>query len=202
MTGSRDGAITRIEAFFALGVDKVVEEARRVVGDQPTYVSFDVDGLDPVFAPGTGTPEVGGYSTHEAQRMIRGLRGLDLVGADVVEVSPPFDPSGATALVGVTMMWELMYLLAEAVSRRHNQPKATARRRGRQTLSARAQRGIFRAQRTARRPPRSLAALGMTAVALGMTGPHPGHIHRPHPSTRSTTIAIPCPTPMHIVARP
>src|SRR5262245_11888237 len=108
--------VVTIEEFFALGVDKVVEEARRVVGDQPTYVSFDVDGLDPVFAPGTGTPEVGGYSTHEAQRMIRGLRGLDLVGADVVEVSPPFDPSGGTALVGVTMMWELMCLLAESVA--------------------------------------------------------------------------------------
>ena len=91
---------------------------RRVAGDGPTYVSFDVDGLDPVYAPGTGTPEVGGFTTHEAQRMIRGLAGLDLVGADVVEVSPPFDPSGNTALVGATMMFELLCVLADAVHRR------------------------------------------------------------------------------------
>ncbi|TWT13913.1 agmatinase [Reyranella sp. CPCC 100927] len=120
--------VITIEEYFDLGVDKVIEEARRVVGDGATYVSFDVDGLDPVFAPGTGTPEVGGYSTHEAQRMIRGLRGLDLVGADVVEVSPPFDPSGNTALVGVTMMWELMCLLAECVAKRRTQPTTKRRR--------------------------------------------------------------------------
>jgi arginase family enzyme len=99
-------------------VDKVIAEARRVVGDGPTYVSFDVDGLDPAYAPGTGTPEIGGYTPHEAQRMLRGLRGLDLVGGDVVEVSPPFDMSGNTALVGVTMMWEILCLLSEAVARR------------------------------------------------------------------------------------
>ena len=65
-----------------------------IVGDGPVYVSFDVDGLDPVYAPGTGTPEIGGFSTAEAQRMIRGLDGLDLIGGDVVEVAPPFDPIG------------------------------------------------------------------------------------------------------------
>jgi guanidinopropionase len=68
-------------------------------------------GLDPAYAPGTGTPEIGGYTPHEAQRMLRGLRGLNLVGGDVVEVSPPFDMSGNTALVGVTMMWEILCLL-------------------------------------------------------------------------------------------
>ncbi len=107
-----------IEEYYELGVDKVIAEARRVVGDKPAYVSFDVDGLDPVYAPGTGTPEIGGFSTHEAQRMLRGLRGLDLVGGDVVEVSPPFDPSGNTALVGATMMWEILCLLSEVVARR------------------------------------------------------------------------------------
>ena len=107
-----------IEEYFDLGVEKVIAEARRVVGDGPTYVSFDVDGLDPAYAPGTGTPEIGGYTPHEAQRMLRGLRGLNLVGGDVVEVSPPFDMSGNTALVGVTMMWEILCLLAEAVARR------------------------------------------------------------------------------------
>src|SRR6478752_1532419 len=77
-----------------------------------------VDGLDPAYAPGTGTPEIGGYTPHEAQRMLRGLRGLNLVGGDVVEVSPPFDMSGNTALVGVTMMWEILCLLAESVAKR------------------------------------------------------------------------------------
>ena len=103
-----------IEEFYELGVKGVIAEAHRVVGTGPAYVSFDVDGLDPVYAPGTGTPEVGGFSTLEAQLMLRGLSGLDLVGGDVVEVSPPFDPSGNTALVGATMMFEILCLLAES----------------------------------------------------------------------------------------
>ncbi len=102
-----------IEEFEDLGVDAVIAEARRVVGDGPTYITFDVDGLDPVYAPGTGTPEPGGITTREALRMLRGFRNLNLVGADVVEVSPPFDPSGNTALVGATIMFELLCLLAE-----------------------------------------------------------------------------------------
>lgn len=110
--------IITIEEFYDLGIDAVIAEARRVAGDGPTYVSFDVDGLDPVYAPGTGTPEIGGFTTHEAQRMIRGLQGLDLVGGDVVEVAPPFDPSGNTAIVGATMMFEVLCVLAEARSRR------------------------------------------------------------------------------------
>jgi len=110
--------VITIEEFYDLGVDAVIAEARRVVGNRAAYVSFDVDGLDPVYAPGTGTPEIGGFTTHEAQRMIRGLQGLDLVGADVVEVAPPFDPSGNTALVGATMMFELLCVLADAVARR------------------------------------------------------------------------------------
>lgn len=110
--------VITIEQYFEMGVDAVIEEARRVVGDGPVYISFDVDGLDPVYAPGTGTPEIGGYSTHEAQKMLRGLAGLDIVGADVVEVAPPFDPSGATALVGATMMWEILCLMSDMVSKR------------------------------------------------------------------------------------
>lgn len=120
MNFARDSGmrIITIEEFYDLGVDAVIAEARRVVGDGPTYVSFDVDGLDPVYAPGTGTPEIGGFTTHEAQRMVRGLQGLDLVGGDVVEVTPPFDPSGNTALVGATMMFEILCVLADAVDRR------------------------------------------------------------------------------------
>jgi guanidinopropionase len=105
--------VIEIEEYNDLGVDAVIAEARRVVGDQPTYISFDVDALDPVYAPGTGTPEIGGITTYDAQKMIRGLRGLNLVGGDVVEVAPPFDMSGNTALVAVTMMFEILCLLAE-----------------------------------------------------------------------------------------
>jgi guanidinopropionase len=102
-----------IEEFAALGVEAVIGEARRVVGDGPTYISFDVDGLDPVYAPGTGTPEVGGMTTLEAQQLLRGLRGLNLVGGDVVEVAPPYDQTGNTALVGATMMFEILCLIAD-----------------------------------------------------------------------------------------
>lgn len=110
--------VIHMEEFAELGVQATLAEARRVVGDGPTYISFDVDVLDPAFAPGTGTPEIGGMTTLQAQQMIRGLRGLNLIGADIVEVSPPFDQGGATALVGATMMFELMCILADAIAPR------------------------------------------------------------------------------------
>jgi agmatinase len=112
--------VIHIEEFHEMGLAAVIEEARRVVGDGPTYVSFDVDGLDPSFAPGTGTPEVGGLTTIEGQALVRGLRGLRLVGGDVVEVAPPFDPSGVTALVGATMMFEILCVLADSLAARQN----------------------------------------------------------------------------------
>jgi len=105
-----------MDEFASLGVDRVIAEARKVVGDGPTYISFDVDGLDPVYAPGTGTPEVGGITTHEAQRLLRGLRGLNLIGGDVVEVAPPFDQTGNTALVGATMMFEILCVVADSLA--------------------------------------------------------------------------------------
>ena len=74
-----------------------------------------MDGMDPVYAPGTGTPEVGGFNTFEAMQMLRGLRGLNIVAGDLVEVSPPWDPSGTTRLNGVQMMFEIMCLVAESV---------------------------------------------------------------------------------------
>jgi guanidinopropionase len=110
--------VVYMEEFAKLGVEKIVAEARRIAGDGPCYISFDVDGLDPVYAPGTGTPEIGGLTTLEAQHLIRGLQGLNLIGGDVVEVAPPFDPSGNTALVGATMMFEILCLLAKAVAER------------------------------------------------------------------------------------
>lgn len=113
-----------IDEFHALGIEAVMAEARRVVGDGPTYVSFDVDALDPVYAPGTGTPEIGGLTTLEAQWAVRKLQGLNLVGGDVVEVSPPFDTSGNTAMVGATMLFEILCVLADSVKQRRTGPMA------------------------------------------------------------------------------
>ena len=94
------------------------EEARKVVGLLPTYLSFDVDGLDPVYAPGTGTPEAGGISMIEAQRLIRELGGVNFVGADVVEVSPPFDQGDLTAQNAANILFEVLCVLAVAVTSR------------------------------------------------------------------------------------
>ena len=99
-----------------MGVKTVIEEARRIVGDGPTYITFDVDGLDPVYAPGTGTPEIGGMTTIDALTLLRGLKGLNLIGGDVVEVAPPLDPTGNTSLVGVSLMYEIFCLLADKVA--------------------------------------------------------------------------------------
>ncbi|MBK1698551.1 agmatinase [Rhodovibrio salinarum] len=108
--------VVPIEAYFDRGWRDVIQEARAVVGDGPVYVSFDVDGLDPIYTPGTGTPEPGGLPMHEAQRMIRALQGLDVVGADVVEVSPPFDPTGNTAMVAGTILFELLCIMADRLN--------------------------------------------------------------------------------------
>ena len=110
--------IITIEEYFARGYADVMAEARAIVGDAPTYVSFDIDYVDPSFAPGTGTPEIGGPNTFECQQVIRALRGLNLVGADMVEVSPPFDPSGGTAWVGVSLIFELLCVLSDATATR------------------------------------------------------------------------------------
>ena len=110
--------IIRIEELFDRGIAAVMNEARAIVGDRPTYCSFDIDFVDPTYAPGTGTPEIGGPNAFQAQQVIRALRGVDLVGADLVEVSPPFDTSGGTAWLGVSLMFELMCVLAEAIDRR------------------------------------------------------------------------------------
>jgi guanidinopropionase len=109
--------IIRIEELMERGPVAVMAEAREIVGHDPVYVSFDIDGIDPSQAPGTGTPEVGGFSVFQAQQMVRGLDGLDIAGCDLVEVSPPLDPSGGTAWVGVSMMFEMLCPLAKAVKR-------------------------------------------------------------------------------------
>lgn len=98
----------RIEEFFQRGIADVMAEARDIVGEQPIYVSYDIDFVDPAFAPGTGTPEVGGPNSYQALDVCRHLYGLDIKGADLVEVSPPFDPSSGTAFLGVSIMFELL----------------------------------------------------------------------------------------------
>lgn len=103
-----------VEEVQSRGIEAIVAETREIVGDTPVYLSFDIDSIDPAFAPGTGTPEIAGLTTAEAMALIRGFRGLNYLGADVVEVSPPFDVGGLTALAGATVMYELLCVLAEA----------------------------------------------------------------------------------------
>ncbi len=100
--------VVTIEEFFDRGVDSVMDEAREIVGSAPIYVSYDIDFVDPAYAPGTGTPEVGGPTSFQAQQVARRLTGLDIVGADLVEVSPPFDASGGTAWLGASLMFEML----------------------------------------------------------------------------------------------
>ena len=100
--------VIKIEEFFDRGIQDVMAEAREIVGEKETYVSYDIDFIDPAFAPGTGTPEVGGPNSYEALKVVRELTGVKIVGADMVEVSPPFDPSSNTAFLGVSIMFELL----------------------------------------------------------------------------------------------
>lgn len=117
--------IIYMEEFVRRGAADVMAEARAIAGASPTYVSFDIDCIDPSMAPGTGTPEVGGFTTREAQEMLRLLEGVDIVAADVVEVSPPFDVGGMTALAGATMMFELVCIMAKHCSTRRHSPGAS-----------------------------------------------------------------------------
>ena len=116
---SYDSGMTVIHAedVDRMGVDAVIAKAREVVGDAPIYVSLDVDGIDPAFAPGTGTPEVGGLTPREVQAILRGCKGLNVIGGDVVEVAPEYDPGSVTAQVGAQMMLEILCLMVLADSR-------------------------------------------------------------------------------------
>ena len=104
--------IIYIEEFARRGADQISAEIHAIMGDAPCYVTFDIDSIDPAMAPGTGTPEIGGLTPREAQALVRGLAGLNIIGADVVEVSPPFDVGGITALTGATMLFELLCVMA------------------------------------------------------------------------------------------
>ena len=109
--------VIAIEEFHARGPEDVMAEARGIAGTQPTYVSYDIDFVDPAFAPGTGTPEVGGPNSFQALQVARLLKGVNIVGADLVEVSPPFDQTGGTAFLGVSIMFEILCSLAVSLSK-------------------------------------------------------------------------------------
>ncbi|WP_086995507.1 agmatinase [Rhizobium sullae] len=106
--------VIHAEEVEALGIRGVTRKIREVVGEGPTYVSFDVDALDPAFAPGTGTPEVGGLSSAQALAILRGLSGLNIIGGDVVEVAPQYDPTTNTAQIAAQVLFELLCLSVEA----------------------------------------------------------------------------------------
>lgn len=103
--------VIQAEECWHKSLTPLMAEVRQVIGDHPVYLTYDIDSLDPAFAPGTGTVEVGGLSTWQGLEIIRGCRGLNLVGGDLVEVSPPYDPSGNTALTGASFLYEMLCVL-------------------------------------------------------------------------------------------
>lgn len=109
-----------IDEYEEIGRAAAIEEMLRVTGDGPTYITFDIDGLDAVHAMGTGVPEVGGLSVRDAQVILRALQGKHLVGADICEVAPPFDPSGHTALNAANLMFEMLCVVADSVASRRS----------------------------------------------------------------------------------
>ena len=110
----RGVTIIEIDECMKRGYADVMAEAREIVGNTETYVSFDIDFIDPAFAPGTGTPEIGGPDTWTAQQYVRELEGVNIIGADLVEVSPPFDHSGGTAWVAASILFELLCVVAKS----------------------------------------------------------------------------------------
>jgi len=110
--------IVTMDDFEEMGRKEVIRECRRVCGMGPTYITFDIDGLDPVYCIGTGVPEPGGISMRDAQVIIRGLQGMNLVGGDVCEVLPLADPSGHTALNAANLMFEMLCVIADSRANR------------------------------------------------------------------------------------
>ena len=113
MTWAKEQGITiiTIDEYYKMGFREVMKIVKNVLGDSPSYLTFDIDGIDPTHAPGTGTPEVGGFNVRESQQIIRELNTINFVGADVVEVSPPFDVNNMTSLVGATIAFEILCTL-------------------------------------------------------------------------------------------
>ncbi len=106
--------VVQAEECWHRSLSPLMEEVRAQMGSGPVYISFDIDSLDPGIAPGTGTLEIGGLNTIQALEIIRGAAGLDIVGCDLVEVSPPYDPSGTTALIAANLLYEMLCVLPKA----------------------------------------------------------------------------------------
>ncbi len=104
--------ILTIGQVFEMGIPAAVESIHTLMGERPVYVSLDIDSLDPAYAPGTGTPEVGGFTSYDMLQLVRGLDGLNLVGFDLVEVAPPYDHSDITAILAANLVFEFLSLLA------------------------------------------------------------------------------------------
>ena len=119
----RGVTIIDIDDFARLGVSRTADKILQVVGSGPTYLSVDIDSIDPAYAPGTGTPEVGGLTSREILALLRSLEAVDLIGADLVEISPPFDQAGGTALLGATLLFEELCLLARSQQRRRERAR-------------------------------------------------------------------------------
>ena len=103
--------VVQAEEVWHKSLTPLAEKVRASIGPGPVYISYDIDSLDPAYAPGTGTPEIGGLTTPQAIELIRGLAGLQIVGCDLVEVSPPYDTSGNTALTGANLLYEMLCIL-------------------------------------------------------------------------------------------
>lgn len=103
--------VIHAEEVTGLGIPAIIERAKAIIGNGPTYLSFDIDSLDPSFAPGTGTPEIGGLTTREVLELVRGLKGMNIVGGDVVEVAPQYDATTNTAQAGAQMLFEILSLM-------------------------------------------------------------------------------------------
>ena len=109
--------VVQAEECWHKSLEPLMAEVREKVGGGPVYLSFDIDGIDPAWAPGTGTPEIGGLTTIQAMEIIRGCQGLDLIGCDLVEVSPPYDTTGNTSLLGANLLYEMLCVLPGVVRR-------------------------------------------------------------------------------------
>ena len=117
MKWAKDQGVTiiTIDEYYKMGFEKSIKIVKDILGDSPSYLTFDIDGIDPTYAPGTGTPEVGGFNVREAQLIIRELKQMHFIGADVVEVSPPFDVNNMTSLVGATIAFEILCAMTKTI---------------------------------------------------------------------------------------
>ncbi|MGB1239917.1 MAG: arginase family protein, partial [Pseudomonadales bacterium] len=105
--------VVPVEECWYQSLAPLMLQIRQQLGSGPVYLSFDIDGIDPAYAPGTGTAEIGGLTVPQALEIIRGCRGLDIVGCDMVEVSPPYDTSGNTSLLGANLLYEMLCILPQ-----------------------------------------------------------------------------------------